>query len=494
MGVGTAVRQRSVAAARQWRRVPFQRLRRQLVTPYVMEVRLPLEPAMGKAAEKPPLLPTINIRVETNKEAILHWCQLEYFGHVHNPETAGSESAGGSAVVCIHSGLPRPLGCPYTLSAEAGHFADTVRRAEAQRVRQGEEMVEGPHPTRWLTQPLLDGFISRRVAAHVGLFNDNMPQTLELARRLKVSLMPSDMSPYYFANELLSTWGLFGDIDIDNASAAGDSVNRVIQLAHASCVASNTRSVWLNGASLCNGKGDAVIILGPRRSGKTTLALHCLSEHPSTLKLIGLENVHVGQTGAPRHLRLPDTEPLALLMGVPASAKVGIGTLIGTLRANPHLTKAAHTFSPPLSTVQSILRNDEKTIWGMGHQYPVNISEAFGPRRWSPTWLGKVRGVVLLNWDIVELARATSTSCTQIVEWKGKEGFLKLQDMAAQSGHTSLFRGHYLLRSIYNEMEATQRLEENLHFSIGRGPPVFEIRGAVHFDAGVKLIHRLLGE
>ncbi|CCD14477.1 unnamed protein product [Trypanosoma congolense IL3000] len=360
-------------------------------------------------------------------------------------------------------------------------------------VWENSEGVESAYPTRWLTQLLLDGFVSRRVAAHVGLSADHMVETVAAARQLKVPLTPREVSPYYFANNLLSSWGIFGDIKLDDAESVRGSVSHIIQLAHAASTIPIRRSVWLNGAAICNGRGDAVVILGPKMSGKTTLALHCLSEDAAHLRLIGLENFHLAaESSVLSGEDSPTGYQRALLSGVPTSATVGVGALMGSLRPNPSLVRAAHNFDCSSATIQCLMRNSEEVIWFMDRKHSVNINEAFGPHHWCPTWFGRLRGIILLNWDIQELSRPTSSASMRLNHWSERADCVKVLRAFAQSKRSALLKGHYLVRSIYDELRAQSQLEEVLFFG-NDVPPVFELRGAVHFDAAVNLIcHRLL--
>ncbi|EAN77782.1 hypothetical protein, conserved [Trypanosoma brucei brucei TREU927] len=496
MAVGAGVRQRAAAAARHWRRVSVKTLRSRLSTPHVCDIKLPLisnEAPVGSG-------PALNIRLGTNNEEIMRWCQLEYFGFLKPADAATDSHTSNTSDVCIHSGPPGQLGYPYALTAEVDNFTDAVRRDEESAEWQNISGAESAHPSRWLTQLLLDGFISRRVAAHVGLSADHLMDTVRMARQLKVPLAPSEVSPHYFSNDLLSTWGVFGELKSGDTDFVGDYVHRVLQLAHASSVISACHSVWLKGTAICNGNGGAVIILGPRASGKTTLALHCLATSTPKIRLIGLEHFHIAPESVIQGASISSGGARALLMSIPSPASVGIGALIGSLKPNPSLVEAAHTFTCSAATINSLMRNSEETIWFMGRRHVVNINEAFGPHRWCPTWFGTVKGIVLLNWDVHELSRPTSSAGTQIIHWTEKEDCFKALNAFATNAGAALFKGHYLIRSMYNELNAHRQLEEML-FSGGEVdgkvgvPPIFEVRGAVHFDAVVKLIcDRLLNE
>ncbi|KEG15539.1 hypothetical protein DQ04_00041030 [Trypanosoma grayi] len=484
MTIGRSVRQKAAAATRQWQQLRFQTLRRQLVTPHEGEIRLPLVSREVPAASHVPLA----IKLETSHEEFLRWCQLEYFGYFHPAPAEGRVSGRTSTEVCLHVGPPKPLGYPYSLIAEVENFTDAVRHGEAYAAWEEADEATVPHSTRWLTQSLLDGFVTRRVSAHVGLSSGSMPQTLVTARQLKVTLPPCELSPFYFANDLLSSWGVFGATEPSDAEFANDDISRLVQLAHASAVLPMYRAIWLNGAALCNENGDAVLILGPRRSGKTTLALHCLAMSSARLRLVGLENFHLALANTVVNTEPPDG-PTTLLMGLPASASVGLGAIIGTLRPNPSLAMAAHGFNYSPSNIQQLVRNSEMVLWNMNSRYGVHIEEAFGPQRWCPTWLGKLKGIVMLNWDLQELLLPQSYVKTQALQWKSKPEIYRLLMALAENKGAPLFKGHYLLRSIYDETNAPNLLEEFLSsLDESNVPPLYELRGSVSFDMAVELI------
>ncbi|RNF06675.1 hypothetical protein TraAM80_03620 [Trypanosoma rangeli] len=485
MVIGVSVREKTAAAARYWRHLRFKTLRRRLLTPHEGEIRLPSPSREVHGVALPPL----RIKVSTSHEELLRWLQLEYFGFFHPTSIKeGSEDCTNSDV-CVHVGPPKSLGYPYTLVSEASNFSEAIRQIEERATWEETDSVRSLHSTRWITQPLLDGFVSRRVVAHVGLTSGNIPQTLAVASRLKLELSPSEVSPYYCASDLLSSWGLFGVPDPNSKEFRTDDVSRLVQLAHASIVLPMYRGLWMNGAALCNDKGDAVLILGPRRSGKTTLALHCLAMSSPRLRVVGLENFYLAETG-----NLVDTTSgldglEVLLMGLPTSVKVGVGALLGTLRANPMLVEAAHTFQLSPSTIQQLIRNNDSTIWNIGSSHQIHIEEAFGRQRWCPTIIARLKGILILNWDVQELSRSHSRVSSQVLKWDSREKGLRLLTALAEKKTGTLFKGHYLLRSLYDERNAMTLLE---NFIFGANdffvPPLYELQGSVSFDAAVKLI------
>ncbi|ORC93355.1 uncharacterized protein TM35_000012320 [Trypanosoma theileri] len=488
MTIGATVRRKTVAAARQWRKLHFKTLRKQLLTPHAGEIRLPL---VSREIDQAPQ-PTITIKVETNNEDLLRQCQLEYFGFFHPISTNNSINSTNSEI-CIHVGPPKSLGCPYTLTSEADNFTEAVRRSEEKSVWEETDIAEVPHSTRWLTQPLIDGFISRRVTSHVGLNTETMSHTLMMARKLNLGLSPYELSPYYFANDLLSSWGIFSSTESLNSEISEDDVSRLVNLAHASAVLPLYRSVWLNGSALCDDNGNAVLILGSRKSGKTTLALHCLANSSSSLRLIGLENFHLAPSTAVVNRSTSGDGSIFLLMGIPSSAKVGIGAIIGTLRPNPILAQVSQDFNYSTSIIHKILQNSENVIWNMASRYQVNISEAFGSQRWSPTWFGRLKGIVVLNWDIQELSLPQSSINPKCFQHQTILDKQKTLTAIAEKSSTALFKGHYLIRSTYDESSAFEALDSILFTGKGsETPPVYELTGSVSFDMAVQLICRHL--
>ncbi|RNF24408.1 hypothetical protein TcG_00895 [Trypanosoma cruzi] len=485
MVIGAKVREKSAAAARYWRHLRFKTLRRQLATPHVGEICLPS--ASFEVDGSP--LPPVRMKVGTSHEELLRWFQLEYFGFFQSKSSnEGPENDCTNADVCVHVGPPKSLGYPYTLVSEVNNFTEAVRRSEEYAAWEETDTAVGPHSTRWITQQLLDGFVSRRVVAHVGLACSNMSQTLSTARRLQLELAPSDVSPYYFANDLLTSWGIFGVPDPKSTEFRTDDVTRLLQFAHASTVLPMYRALWINGAALCNEKGDAVLILGPRRSGKTTLALHCLAAPSPRLRAVGLENFHLADSSTLANIKPSLDGFTALLMGIPASVKVGVGALLGTLRPNPALAEAAHTFQLSPSTIQQLIRNNELTIWNMGARHHIHIAEAFGRQRWCPTIIARLKGILLLNWDVRELAVPRARVDPQVMKWESKEKSLGLLKTLAETKRGSLFKGHYLLRSLYDETTAMEMLENLFNENEALPPPLYELRGSVSFDTAAQLV------
>ncbi|KAH9598854.1 hypothetical protein LSM04_002747 [Trypanosoma melophagium] len=488
MTIGATARRKTAAAARQWRKLHFKTLRKQLLTPYGGEIRLPLVSREMDLVHQP----IITIKVETNNEDLLQRCQLEHFGFFHPISTNNSTNSNNSEI-CIHVGPPKSLGCPYTLTSEADNFTEAVRKSEEKSVWEETDFTEVLHSTRWLTQPLLDGFVSRRVASHVGLSSETMSHTLKMAQKLNLGLPPYELSPYYFSNNLLSSWGMFGSTESMNSDIGDGDMSRLVNLAHASAVLPLYRSVWLNGSALCDNNGNAVLIIGPRKSGKTTLALHCLANASPFLRLIGLENFHLAPSTAIVNRSTSGDGSKFLLMGIPSSAKVGIGAIIGTLRPNPRLAQVSHDFNYSPSSIHRIVQNSENVIWNMGSRYQVNISEAFGPQRWCPTWFGQLKGIVILNWDVQELSLPQSRINPCCFQHTTRSDKRKKLTAIAEKSSSALFKGHYLIRSTYDESSAFEALD-NILFTDKKSeaPPVYELTGSVSFDMAVQLICRHL--
>lgn len=525
-----ALRRITNDAARRWRCTPFAALLGQLNTPHRATLRLPVfcHPSLHRSSSSTPL--TVELDVNTNSTDVLTWLQLMHYGflHLHPTRATGDKvtTADGTTsrpqrivsrdaedavhaahytpahndhvlaknALSIHMGPPRQLHYPLSIDNTAQHWCDFVMRQQANPDRLASlDTLNDPHAmyalppathTRWFSQRLLDGFVSRRVCAHTGYDGASAPTMDWMTPHMTGIQMPVyAQSPYYAADEHLHNWAVFGEPDslrpatssdsaqLGSASAESNSdyantpeaqLHRAIALSCLSALLPQLQAVWLSGAAVLNRRtGQSVLLLGPPRSGKTTLALHVMNAS-STHSLMAHDNFALAPADAVQHKlsslshdsslpnphrwradsdavdakahtqashstctgNTPRAGPRVCIIGLPGSVRVGLGAVLGSLHPNPRL--AAHV-QPALlqnrTLVQALLRNSEGVLWNMSQSYPVQINELFddeeeavedevttAPRqpRSTPASVSSLAGIVWLGWSREELYRTTA--------------------------------------------------------------------------------------
>lgn len=505
---GKAVRQTAEAAARHWRRLNFSDLARELRADELSgRIILPVATAGNStAAPSAPLA----LKVATNHGGVRAYLADE-FGALWRPGATmqAADSAPPMVVrdVALHVGPPRKLGYPEAVEREKVNWTEAFLRSEAhaysQLVRNAPAQANSGAPlpaVRWITQPLLDGFVSCRVDAHVGVTDQAVVEAQARAQFLGTPTPFFDASPYYGASELLDRWCLFGDeAAMLPRHAPGElahgHIHRVLEMALGSTVLPAYGGAWLNGAVVADrGTGSLVVILGPAGCGKTTLALHCLAACPE-LSLVAAERFFLCDA----QLHGAAAAHQVLVASVPGKIGVGLGAVLGTLLPNPllgsHLATVPPILQSPEATAQ-LLRNTEGAIWNMGQRFAVDVSAA-GPQgesRWSPAAVGAVRGVVLLDWDVAELAAGGALRARTVAARMPLDGARDwdrhIEPLLSDWG---VVRDHYLLRSIYDAQQAPQVLAQA--FAAQRpseGPTAVRIAGSVDFAMGVAAVRKLL--
>ncbi|KNH05590.1 hypothetical protein XU18_3361 [Perkinsela sp. CCAP 1560/4] len=137
--------------------------------------------------------------------------------------------------------------------------------------------------------------------------------------------------------------------------------------------------------------GECLWIIGPRRSGKRTLAHHLLSCTKATQLATSRSGVFSLQpdSASPSQFRTS-----VYMDGCPLFHSVRVGTAIGSLFPNQYLEKC---ISPDLA--RGYLNNSsEKALWDISREIPVNISKCYGTGR---VYAGPcpVTAVLVVNWD-----------------------------------------------------------------------------------------------
>jgi hypothetical protein len=478
--------------------------------------------------------------------------------------TAASPPVLAFTRVAAHVGPPgAPLGYPEYIALEAKQWTEGVLRGEAYACEHADSLngvavvppvpPQGARylaPIRWIQQPLLDGFVAQRLTAHAGVTTTALLDARRAATALGRQLPPYELSPFYAANELLDRWCIFGEPSVllppathgassalspplPTVAGAQDAAaaphRRAAELALAAAVLPNYHAAWLNGAVVANSRtGRCVLIVGRRSSGKTTLALHCVAPtaatgeegHPETdqtaMQLTAAEHFFIGAGTPVRRMLLhtspphrapssADALPHAFVCALPQRVRVGIGAVLGSLRPNPALA-AAVQLPPFLCTeagLRAFLANSDAVIWDMSMHYHVPLQSITAPTAaaWQPAAINGLAGVVLLDWDVNELASTAATASTHTCVHRIPLHAGGLTELLAR-GRDYLFRGHYLIRSVYDEAtEGPARLSRLFEEEWAANPPAVAaaaapslhcVEGSVDFEAATQLIKRLL--
>lgn len=571
-------------AFKQWQKLHFNTLCNARVMPAPLHATLRL-PVFAGSTSAPPATPAtstsevsspaVDIRLSTNHRDVAAWWESEYRPFLHIDRTEKEEEGAALAAPVIaatqikaHVGPPAsPLGYPSYLAAEAQAWTEGVLRGEtyayehlgdhapaaAAVATAGAPAVPPPppdapylSPVRWLRQPLLDGFVAQRLTAHAGVTTGALIDARRRAAALGRQLPPVDLSPFIGASELLDAWCLFGEPaavlpavpssgPVPPSTVTEDAAGhhrRVTDLAAASAILPNYSAAWLNGAVVANPRtGRCVFLVGPRASGKTTLALHCVApDHEAAsrdtdetfavkhsgdaLQLVAAEHFFLAagtpvrrMLRAPAHAATGHACPQVFTCAVPHRVKVGVGAVLGTLRPNPALTAAVQlpAYLQSQAGLRAFLANTDAAIWDMSLHWHVPLQHASPPPRhrtspWQPAGVNALAGVVLLDWDVGELASTATAAApvrTRVRRLPLHAG--GLQELLTR-GRDFLFRGHYLVRSAYDDADGATRLaaifedEWAAHglTAAASAPALHCLEGSVDFDAATQLVKRLL--
>ncbi|KAG5512397.1 hypothetical protein GH5_08247 [Leishmania sp. Ghana 2012 LV757] len=545
----------------RWQKLHFNALcDAHMTTPLRATLRLPVRRA-AQSSSSLPMPASVDLHLATNSGAVLQWWQ-----HECEPFLTGDPGAEGtagtaplattttqllaSARVSAHVGPPAPpLGYPDYIALEAKQYTEGVLRGETYAYQHAAAAGAVPAPppgapylapVKWIHQPLLDGFVAQRLTAHAGVTTGSLLDARRTAMVLGRQLPPFALSPFYAASELLDRWCLFGEtaaVVPPTPSSSGAALNgtrqpqdpvahhlRIAELALGAALLSNYRAAWLNGAVLSHrGTGRSVLVVGPRRSGKTTLALHCLSaaalqesgsaSGDSGVRLTAAEHFFLAAGTPVRRMLDPGsahlTSPTIFACSLPHHITVGLGAVLGTLRPNPGLAAAVEL--PPLFQSEAALRaflcNTDGVLWDMSKAYRVRLEDTHTPlsprtsSQWEPVVVNALAGVVLLGWNVDELASRTPTPARNAVrEIPLHDGGVEELLTRAQD---YLFHGHHLLRSVYDPpRDAPARLADALaddgaaaplqSRGGGTAPALHCIEGSVNFDLATQLVLSLL--
>ncbi|CAG9567293.1 conserved hypothetical protein [Leishmania major strain Friedlin] len=552
----------------QWQKLHYNALcDRQMPTPLHATLRLPVRRVAHQPSSCPSAPASVDMQLTTNSSAVLQWWQREYDPFLLGCDASAHRTAGptppattathvlASTRVSAHVGPPAPpLGYPDYIAIEATQHTEGVLRGETYAYHHAAAVgavpapppgAAYPSPVKWIQQPLLDGFVAQRLTAHIGVTTGSLLDTRRTAMALGRQLPPVELSPFYAASALLDRWCLFGEaaaVVPSMPASSGATLDgtqqsqrphdaaahhlRIAELALGAGLLSNYRAVWLNGAVLSHpGTARSVLVVGPRRSGKTTLALHCLSaaamqasssaSGDGGVRLTAAEHFFLAAGMPVRRMLDPAstrlTSPTIFACSLPHHITVGLGAVLGTLRPNPGLAAAVElpSFLQCEAGLRACLRNTDGVLWDMSKTYRVRLEDIYRASspdistQWAPVVVNTLAGVVLLDWNVEELASASPTPVRNAVREiplhdGGVEELLKrAQDY--------MFHGHHLLRTVYDApQDAPARLADALadewdtaqprSLANGTAPALHCIEGSVNFDLATQLIMSLLSE
>ncbi|TPP45059.1 hypothetical protein CGC21_30185 [Leishmania donovani] len=497
----------------QWQKLHYNALcDRQMPTPLHATLRLPVRRVAHPPSSCPSAPASVDVQLATNSSAVLQWWQREYDPFLLGCDASAQRTAGptppattathvlASTRVSAHVGPPAPpLGYPDYIAIEARQHTEGVLRGETYAYHHAAAVgtvpapppgAAYPSPVKWIQQPLLDGFVAQRLTAHTGVTTGSLLDTRRTAMALGRQLPPVELSPFYAASALLDRWCLFGEAaavvpsmpassgaTLDGTQQPHDAAAhhlRIAELALGAGLLSNYRAVWLNGAVLSHpGTGRSVLVVDPASA------------------------------------RL--ASPTIFACSLPHHITVGLGAVLGTLRPNPGLAAAVEL--PPFlqceAGLRAFLRNTDGVLWNMSKTYRVRLEDTYRASspdtstQWDPVVINTLAGVVLLDWNVEELASTSPTPVRNAVRKiplhdGGVEELLK-------RAHDYMFHGHHLLRTVYDApQDAPARLAGALtdewdtaqpqSLADGTAPALHCIEGSVNFDLATQLIMSLLSE
>jgi hypothetical protein len=346
----------------------------------------------------------VTLDVVANDATVLQLLRLHLYGMVEpltNTDASPPPTAAYRRAVMSLGAMPSALRqAPTFLDASV----DVFRRANAQRfanVSKGmlsatrtQELAASTTPLnvkheRWSYGTLADGCIALRTVDHPKLEQmDSMQQEIAGAKLLRMRLDPVEKTAYIARRDDGRIWGAFGGDKVPTADDVEKTLLDLLEWSFCSAMVKELRGVWVRGAAVCDATTkDAVLIVGRGRSGKTSMALHCLAAHPDA-QFVGSGSCFV--------FVHPLTHQL-MVASLPISPRVRLGTLMGTLHPNPCL------IPPDPLVAAAAAHNSLSQIWhSFGHGYRIPIAEAFGFQRCCPTSC-LLKSVVMLDWDSDQL-------------------------------------------------------------------------------------------
>jgi hypothetical protein len=242
---------------------------------------------------------------------------------------------------------------------------------------------------RWSYGTLADGCIAIRTVDHPGLERmDTLNSEIEGGKLLRIKLDPLEKTPYIARVDDGSVWACFGGPKVPTTADVEASLLDMLLWSFGSAMLRELRGVWVRGAAVCDAStGAATLFVGPKRSGKASMALHCLAAHPSVQFLSGESSfvfVH------------PISQEL-MIASLPLSPALRLGTLMGTMQPNPMLQP------PDISLATAAAHNSLDVIWNsMTQTHRTPIAESFGLDRCCSAAC-PLKAIVQLDWSTDQL-------------------------------------------------------------------------------------------
>lgn len=472
---------------------------------HTSRIVLPLSRAGWSRHTPPSLTPKAALTVATDEAEVHHWLHRMYGPHLLHPTEGEPSRDEEGSLLCTPS--VRLLSRGYDSATRAA----LVQWHQQQKLRQpraaaGWASDVDPLPPQWFHHRLIDGsvFSLQEVAPSQPMVGSVRLPPLPAAREAEPLL--------YAVDDSVQTWAVWphhhqrqgrgGTSPVGLLSHHAKEVQKVLEAAMAGAMLSAYEGVWLRAAGLCGTDGSVVLIMGPPDAGKRTLALHCLSSFASSQR----SGWALSATTAPLlmnastipSLSNTDDELLVenplVVMSLPSPIDVRLGSILGTLLPNPALSRAALQQQDLPSTltwlrqpkergpyIAALLRNKEEVLWRMSPSVSIPLHSIFSPTSiaWSPAAQTRIRGVVMLNWDV-------SSSSSGVRRLQPAEG---LQHIADHPDLDSFLQYDHTVGTVCRAVNTQDRLMKLLQLS----PPfpVISLEGAVDYERGVQEVDRL---
>lgn len=382
----------------------------------------------------------VTLDVASNDAAVMQLMRLHLYGMVEplDKVDVGPAASVAHRRVAMHLGAMPAVFCggPTFLDNSVDVFRRANRKrhgdASANTLSTGQDIAASGQKSghrrvhtaseRWSYGTLADGCVAIKTIDHPGLEKmDAINADIAGGKLLRIALDPLEKTPYIARLDDGSVWACFGGPKVPTTADIETSLLDMLMWSFGSAMLRELRGVWVRGAAVCDETtGDAVLFTGPQRSGKTSMALHCLAAHPS-VQLIGADSAFI--------FVHPITQQL-MIASLPLSPSLGLGSLMGTMQPNPKL------MPPDLLLASAAAKNSLDTIWHrMTHSHRSPIAESFGLDRCCSTAC-PLKSVVQLHWDTRRLdMSARREACAVNTHESASDWVMALEEAGAFMSH-----------------------------------------------------------